>query len=172
MTHPFQFIPNDKYWLVFLPLLVFTLLLTLVLSAIPLKPNIVQFELNAPQVIKSWREIDKMWAAFSLGLDFLYLVVYSTTSSLACIWVANVLEIRELPLTLVGVLLAWTQWLAALLDAVENTALVKILFGDKINILPKIAKWCALSKFGFIFLALFYVGIGGVILIGSSLFKS
>ncbi len=172
MTHPLQFIPNDKYWLVLLPLVVFTLLLTFVLSAIPLKPDIVQFELNAPQVIKSWRETDKMWAAFSLGLDFLYLVVYSTTISLACIGVANLLEIRELPLASVGILLAWTQGLAALLDVVENTALVRILFGDQINVLPQIAKWCAISKFGFIVLGLLYVGTGGVISIGSSLFKS
>lgn len=172
MRHPLQFIPDDKYWLVFIPLLMFTLILTFVLLAIPIKPDVLQFELNASQVIKFWRETDKMWAAFSLGLDFLYMVVYSTTISLACIWVANLPGIRELPLASVGILLAWTQWLAALLDAVENTTLVRILFGDGINVLPQIAKWCAISKFGFIVLGLLYVGIGGVISIGSSLFKS
>jgi|SRR5919199_930174 hypothetical protein len=180
MSHPFQFIPVNKYVQVFIPLLGLTLLLTVVLWAIPLNPGIVQFELNAREVIgfateqsaiASWNETDKSWAAFSLGLDFLYLVVYSTTISLACVWTANVLQTRALPLASVGTWLAWGQWLAALLDVVENLALVSILFGYGTDFSPQISKWCAITKFGLIALGLLYVGLGGVLQLKSSLLK-
>ncbi|MBD1927492.1 hypothetical protein H6F74_14750 [Trichocoleus sp. FACHB-90] len=163
MSHPFQFIPADNYVQVFLPLLALTLLLAAVLSAIPLKPDIVQFELNALKVIKSWKETDKMWAAFSLGLDFLFLVVYSTTIGLACVWLANVLQAYSLPLATVGIWLAWGQWVAALLDMVENIALTIILVGSVRATLPQLAKWSAIFKFGLIILGLLYAAVGGII---------
>jgi hypothetical protein len=170
MSHPFQFIPADKYVQVFLPLLTLTLLLAAVLWAIPLKPDIVQFEFNALKVIKSWIETDKMWAAFSLGLDFLFLVVYSNTISLACIWAANVLQAYSLPLATVGIWLAWGQWVAALLDIVENIALMIILFGSVTSTLAQLAKWCAISKFGLIILGLLYAAVGGIIWVKLSWF--
>jgi hypothetical protein len=170
MSHPFQFIPADNYVQVFLPLLALTLLLADVLWAIPLKPDIVQFEFNALKVIKSWTETDKMWAAFSLGLDFLFLVVYSTTISLACIWAANVLQAYSLPLATVGIWLAWGQWVAALLDIVENIALTIILFSSVRATLPQLAKWCAISKFGLIILGLLYAAVGGIIWVKLSWF--
>lgn len=171
MSHPLQAIPAEYYLYVFLPLLALTLLLAAVLSAIPLKPNIVQFELNAREVIKSWNEVDKSWAAFSLGLDFLYLVVYSTTISIACLWAANVIQESGLQLATVGIWLAWGQWLAALLDVIENIALVRILFGYERNLSPKVAKWCAIPKFAIVILGLLYAAIGGFVQVGAGLFQ-
>lgn len=170
MPHPFQAIPADKYWQVFLPLLILTLILMTVLSAVPLKPDIVHFELNAHEVLTFWDVEDKSWAAFSLGLDFLYLVVYSTTISLACIWVAKVFPVRGLLLASVGIGLAWGQWLAALLDVVENIALISILFDFGMNVSPQVAKWCAIPKFGLITLGLLYVGLGAVVTVMSHWF--
>lgn len=172
MLHPFQSIPDNTLMQVLLPLLALTSLLTLVLLAIPLKPSIVQFEFNAREVIKSWHEVDKRWAAFSLGLDFLYLVVYSTTISLACVLAANVIQAYSLLLATLGIWLAWGQGLAALLDAVENTALVRVLFSDEMNFSPKIAKWCAILKFCLIALGLLYVGMGGVFWIAVNFFQA
>jgi hypothetical protein len=169
MLHPFQAIPADKYVQILVSLFVPTSILTVVLSAIPLKPSVVQFEFNAREVIKSWREVDKQWAAFSLGLDFLYLVVYSTTISLACIWAANVLESHGALLASIGVWLAWGQWLAALLDAVENIALVRVLFNEGTDVSPQIAKWCATAKFTLIALGLLYGVVGLVVQVGSVL---
>ena len=163
MSHPFDTIPADNYVQVFLPLLALTLLLAVVLSAIPLKPDIVQFELNAREVIKLWNEVDKTWAAFSLGLDFLYLIVYSTTIGVACVWTANVLIVHGLPLRTIGIWLAWGQWLAALLDIVEDISLLRILVSSESAFWSQIAKWCAIPKFCLIILGLVYIAVGGVI---------
>jgi len=169
MSHPFQAIPADYYLWFLVPLAVLTVLLMVVFQAIPLEPDIVQFELNAEQVIKFWDEVARIRAAFSLGLDFLFLVIYSNTIALACIGAAKVLQARQLPLVTVGTLLAWGQWLAALLDGVENIALVNILFSSVITPWSQLAKWCAISKFSLVILGLLYVGIGIVVKVGSKL---
>lgn len=124
----------------------------------------MQFELNAEQVIKSWGEAAKIRAAFSLGLDFLFLIVYSTTIGLACVWAAKVVQIRELPLVNVGILLAWGQWLAALLDILENIALVIILFDPVKTNWSQLAKLCAISKFSLVILGMLYVGVSVIVL--------
>jgi hypothetical protein len=157
MSHPFQAIPADKYLWVFVPLAGLTVILIAVFMSIPLEPDIVQFELNAEQVINSWNEAAKIRAAFSLGLDFLFLVIYSNTIALACIWAAKGFQIRQLLLATVGILLAWGQWLAALLDGVENIALVTILFGSITSPWDQLAKWCAIFKFILVILGLIYV---------------
>jgi hypothetical protein len=160
--HPFQVFPFEIYWKVFLAFLTPTLLLTGIFAVIPLQPNMLQFELNAEEVIAQWTPADKIRAGFSLGLDFLYLVVYSTTISLACIWASNLLKSSSLLLASVGIYLAWGQWLAALFDAVENIALVRILLGSPTKTLSKVARTCAITKFTLVLLGLVYAAIGGV----------
>lgn len=174
MTHPFQAIPAGYYGLLFLPLLVLSLLLSAVLSAIPLRPSIVKFELagntlKVQEILRAWDEASQVRAAFSLGLDFLYLVIYSTTVSLACIWATKVFQAHGLPLGSAGILLVWGQWLAALLDAIENVALVTILFGFVRDPWPQVAKWCAIPKFGLVILGLLYAGVGGFVQVGSTM---
>ncbi len=169
MTHPFQSTQPKKYRQVFVPLLGLTVILILIFSAIPLNPGLVQFELNAEQVLKSWDEAAKTRAAFSIGLDFLFLVVYSTTISFACVWATKVFASHKLPLASVGIILAWGQWLAALLDLVENIALVRILFGYEMDFSPQIAKWCAIFKFSLIALGLLYAGVSGIFSFRASL---
>jgi hypothetical protein len=75
-------------------------------------------------MIEAWNETERIDAAFSLGLDFLYLCLYSTTIAFACLWAAGVFRARRGKLAAAGAWLAWWQWLAALLDAAENTALL------------------------------------------------
>jgi len=177
MTHPFEAISAGDYGLLFLPLLALSLLLTAVLAALPLRPSIVKFELagnisKVREILGLWDQASQVRAAFSLGLDFLYLVVYSTTISLACIWAAKVYQAHELPLGPAGILLAWGQWLAALLDAIENVALVTILFGFIRDPWPQIAKWCAISKFGLVILGLLYAGVGSFVQVGSTMLNN
>jgi hypothetical protein len=63
--------------------------LAVVLYFIPLEPGIVVFELDPIKTLSLWDSIEKKWAAFSLGLDFLFLVIYSTLLSLGCVSVAS-----------------------------------------------------------------------------------
>lgn len=134
--------------------------------------GIISYELagNAPEslsILASWDEGARTHAAFSLGLDYLFLVLYSTTIGLACIWAAMVLKANNWRLAMVGIPLAWGLWLAALLDGVENVALVSILFGSDAQYWSLVARWCAVIKFGIIFIGLTYAFLGAAVYLSS-----
>jgi hypothetical protein len=166
LAHPLNAIPAAKRVRVFVPLMIVTLLITFLFRFIgPAQPSIVDFELagsvpQAQSIIDAWNETDRIRAGFSLGFDYLYMPVYSTTIALACILAAGVLQ-RKAWHT-IGLLLAWGLWLAAIFDAIENLALFTELLGNNIAPYPQIAQICALIKFGLILLGLSYV-ITGVI---------
>jgi hypothetical protein len=58
--------------------------------------------------------------------------------------------------------LAWAQFAAALLDVVENYALIRVLLGTEQAIWPVIARWCAMPKFIIVALGLIYVIAGAL----------
>ena len=119
----------------------------------------------AARVITSWDATQQAAATAGVYWDFLWLLCYSTTISLACVWAAGVFS-RSPYLASIGYALAWLLWLAALLDAVENVALLQMLGGATQPPWPALAYWCALAKFDIIFLGLVYVlaGAGGWLL--------
>ena len=183
MQHPFEAISANRRGLYFWPLLFITLSLSVVMSIIgrPLTSSaapsgIVSFELAgditlARQIIQSWDESARLYAAFSLGLDFLYLVLYSTTIGLGCIWVAAVSRARQWPWAGIGSPLAWGLWLAALLDAIENVALTLALLSVPVEPWPQIARGCAIGKFTLIVVGLVYVLFGTITYNIASLFR-
>ena len=87
--------------------------------------------------------------------------VYSTTIALACVWGAAVLSAGRW--RILGLLLAWGLWLAAIFDAIENSALIVMLFGTVANPYPQMAYICAICKFSLIILGLVYILIAGLI---------
>ena len=151
-----------------------TLLLTVVvfwLMAAPLTTDharcgIVSLELaRVPEVaglvIGSWTPDQQAQAVASVRWDFVWLLCYSTTLSLACVWAAGLFN-RSTYLVSIGYALAWLLWLAALLDTVENVALLQMLGGATRPPWPALAYWCALAKFDIIFLGFVFVLTGGV----------
>ena len=164
LTHPLVAIPSDKRARVFVPLLIATLLITFLFRFIgPAQPTIVDFELagsvdKADQIITAWNETDRIRAGFSLGFDYLYMPVYSTTIALACVLATGVL--KRYAWRNLGLLLAWGLWAAALFDAIENLALFTELLGNNVAPWPQIAALCATIKFGLIVLGLLYVIAG------------
>ena len=172
MRHPFQSVPSSKRKILFWFLLASTLLLMFILNVVgaPLMTDaapagIVSYELagnpiNAEQILSSWNQDARLHAAFSLGLDYLFMVVYAAAISLGCVWAAEIIRSRGWPLASLGVYLAWGQWLAAILDAVENLGLTLILFNPVVSPWPEIARWCATLKFALIFLGLVYALYG------------
>ena len=167
LTHPLNAIPSDKRTRVFVPLLIATLLITFAFRFIgPAQPTIVDFELagsvdNAQAIIDAWTDTDRIRAGFSLGFDYLYMPVYSTTIAFACLLAAGVLQRRAWHI--IGLPLAWGLWAAAIFDAIENLALFTVLLGNNVASYPQVAQICAVIKFGLIVLGLLYV-IAGVIL--------
>lgn len=157
------------------PVFLIALVLTIVvawLMAAPLTTDhaafgIVSLELaRSPEVaelvIGSWSPEQQALAAAGVRWDFLWLIAYSTTLSLACVWAADVLGRWEF-LAKIGLFLAWLIWLAALLDAVENVALLQMLGGSSAAFWPALSYWCALIKFDIVILALLYVVTGGLV---------
>ena len=63
-------------------------------------------------------------------------------------------------LAALGATLAWAQFGAAALDAVENYALIRLLLGDRSPRWPPLARWCALPKFAIVAAGLVYVLVG------------
>ena len=175
MSHPFQRLSPASARRAFIPLLVITLVVMAILSlvsaslttqAAPL--GIISYELagsaaKAQSILDSWDSLTQLHAAFALGFDYVFMLAYSITIGLACVMAAGVLRGRGWPLAGIGAGLAWGQWLAAGFDAVENIALTAMLFGVVASPWPQVAYWCAVFKFGLIFLGLVYAFYGGVV---------
>jgi hypothetical protein len=164
MTHPLAAVVPEKRTRVLVSLLIATLVITFLFRFIgPDQPTIVEFELagsvpNAQAILDAWSETDRIRAGFSLGFDYLYMPVYSTTIALACVLAAGVLKSKAW--RSIGMLLAWGLWAAAIFDAIENVALFTVLLGNNVAPYPQLAQICAMVKFGLILAGLLYAGVG------------
>jgi hypothetical protein len=132
--------------------------------------GIVSFELAgelslAQSMVKSWGRTGQVYAGLNLGLDYLFLVAYASAIGLGCVLVVRNLSERVAILSLVGVMLAWGQFGAALLDCIENYALIRILLGTQRDVFPVLARWCALPKFLIVAAGLVYIIIGALMVI-------
>ena len=130
--------------------------------------GIISFELagtsqNALLILESWDGQAREHAAFGLGFDYLFMIAYAMSIGLACVLSAGVLQRRGWPLVGLGLFLAWALWIAALLDAVENIALLSMLFGNISEAWPAIAYWCALLKFSLVFAGMVFAFYGLVV---------
>jgi hypothetical protein len=175
MSHPFESLSKNQrkvlFWLALLGSLL--LMTTLNIIGAPLITEaapygVVSFEFagNAAQaqtIIRSWDQQARLYAAFSLGLDYLFMLAYSSAIGLGCLWAASVLRAKNKRLARLGAPLAWGQWAAVLLDAVENLALTRILLASAAEPWPELARWCATFKFLLVFLGLAYSLYGLVV---------
>jgi hypothetical protein len=120
----------------------------------------VGFELSgtassANDTMRRWGESGRTVAAFNLGFDYLFILGYSNLMVLACLWASQ--KHSRLFLVQLGILVAWLQWLAGILDCIEDGALLKMLFGGASDTAAWIARISALGKFGLLGLALVYL---------------
>jgi hypothetical protein len=161
MSHPLAALSPEQRQRAFWQLLTATLALTILFRFIgPAQPNIVDFELagsvsKTAAIISAWSANEQVHAGFSLGIDYLYMPLYSTTIALACLWAAG--ATRSGAWRSIGTGLAWGLWLAAVFDAIENAALAASLFGTPVEPFPAVAQVCATLKFGLILIGLLYV---------------
>jgi hypothetical protein len=169
MQHPLEFIPQHLHKPLFYVFFFSTLLIFYVFKGLdaPLHTStapsgIVSFELawkagTAQNIIKSWDSDARIFAAFGLGLDYLFMPSYAMALSLGILLTLN----RRIG----GYyrLAAWMGWgalAAALFDAVENYALWKELTGSVSFPYPEIAALCATIKFALLFIGLFTLAAG------------
>lgn len=164
MQHPLEFIPPHRRKLVFYFLFLFTLGLfgilrglDLPLQTSPAPDGMVSFELAYPleqsqAILASWNETARLTAAFGLGLDFVFILAYTSTLSLALLLTNGDSTNWVRPLTS---WMGWAVFLAGVWDVIENLALWQILTGNIDPGLPKIAAICAILKFSLLTAGLF-----------------
>ena len=127
--------------------------------------GIVSFELagdleQGNRILASWQMKGKIRAALSLGLDYLFLIVYALFISLACVLIGRRSAPKYRLWAYWGFILGWGQLLAALLDAIENFALIRVILDSPRDAWPIIARWCAIVKFSIVGAGLAYILIG------------
>jgi len=167
-----HFFYSDRAVPLFWTLVILTLvvILGMQLSGAPLKTEaapggIVSFELvgtfeGSQQIINSWQGSTMLYAGINMGLDFLFITLYSITIAWGCGLISARLPASWSFFKSAGTWLGYGVLLAALLDIIENISLIKILQGSQSHLLPQLANWCATPKFILVFLALLYLLIG------------
>lgn len=188
MKHPLENIPNSSRRTLFWAFLAGTLCLFAVFRVLdaplrtPAAPNgIVSFELagspfQVQAILDSWQELAYLassvegepvpglvrraytFAAFGLGLDYLFMPLYATALGLGILlaagrhggWFATF-----------GTWLGWGAYAAALFDAVENYALARMLLLNQVwSPYPEVAAFSASIKFLLLSLGLTFVLVG------------
>ena len=132
--------------------------------------GIISFEFagtvaKARAMIDAWSAVPNGWqlAALSLGLDYAFMLAYATALALGCLLLADKRRERASAFARWGRRLAAVQFVAASLDAVENVALLRLLWGATAEVWPTLAFGCAALKFALVGLGLLYVGAGLVL---------
>ena len=156
--------------------LVFTLVLFVSISLIDesLKINdaangIVSFELaktlnQSEYIIQSWEAVDVMiFAALSLGIDYLFMVAYGSFFALSVLLLAEKLPSGFLKKT--AIFMAFLILLAALLDGIENFGLIQLLINTPTQSMVSLAFYCASLKFGLLGIGVVYL-LAGITTLG------
>ena len=188
MKHPLENIPvlsrKPLFWAFFSGTLILFAVFR-VLDA-PLRTSaapsgIVSFELagtpfQAQAIIDSWHEAAFLassvagqpvpglvsrayaFAAFGLGIDYLFMPVYATALALGILLAAGR---HKGWFSAFGAWLGWGAFTAALFDAVENYALARMLLMNEVwSPYPELAAFSASVKFVLLLLGLFYALVG------------
>ena len=114
---------------------------SLLLSAVAGQPN--------PDIVN----IPYLFAAFGLGLDYLFMPVYALALAFGTLlasgrhhgWIQSL-----------GAVAGYSAFTAALFDAVENYTLLQVLIGNIQPSYPALAAFCAVLKFGLLLFGLCY----------------
>ena len=166
---PLEFIPASRrlllFWLFFALALIFFAVFAVFDRPLHTfaSSGTVDYELagsveKANAMRNSWDETARLYAAFGLGFDFLFMPVYATALSLAVLLASD--RRRERIWPLLGKGLGWGAYLAVGFDVVENIALFQILINGASMPLPQVAAICAAIKFAFLILGITYALFG------------
>ncbi len=128
--------------------------------------GIVSFELaghldRARAILTAWNPRAKIFAGISLGLDYLFMLLYG----LVLWWIIRALALRFPKGSVfyaVGLFFAAIIWLAVAADALENYALIRLLTGGLEVSWARLAGFSAQLKFAIVGLGLLYVLVAGM----------
>jgi len=156
MKHPLENFPQQLQKRAFLFFLFLTLLIFAVfggldapLQTAPAPNGIVSFELAwtaraAQSILDSWNAQARLFAAFGLGFDYLFMPIYALTLSFGLLLAGRGVSPRWRNL---AAWLGWGAFVAAFCDALENAALWKMLGAGAVAPFPFFAALFASIKF-------------------------
>ncbi len=136
MRHPFENVRPERRAVAMIPVVVVTLALmvALIVAGAPLNTEttplgMIDLELCwdaacAQRVLAAWGDHGLIVAAFTLGLDYAFLIAYGNAAAMAAIFAAPSSWMPAARLA------AWAAWSSMALDAIENTALWWVIDGD------------------------------------------
>ena len=165
---------RDSYSVWLLVLLTLAVMLAMRTLDAPLRTGaapqgIVSFELagrldKIRAVLDSWTPRARIFAGISLGLDYLFMLLYG----LLLWWIVRLLALR-FPKGSVfyagGLLLSAIIWVAVGADALENYGLIRLLTGGLQASWAHIARFSAQLKFAIVGLGLLYALVAGLLLL-------
>ena len=130
--------------------------------------GIISFELAKEsnvvlEIIKSWNTTAKFAAGLSIGIDFLFLIVYAMFLTLLFLRVNK--KLLEKTKRNFNWFILFLPAAAAIFDILENIAMINLLLGDIQSKWSLMAYYAAIIKFGLLFIAIAYIIVGGVILV-------
>lgn len=114
---------------------------------------------RAQHMLSVWGAEGTRAAVLQTLIDYAFLLTYSNAIALGILLIVGRLDSRRSVVRL-GRVLAWGQWAAALLDALENSALLLILTGWPVSPWPQIAAGCAGLKFLLVFAGILFILVG------------
>lgn len=121
---------------------------------------------RAAEILSAWEAAGEIGrAGLTLGIDFLFPILYAAAIAAGCIAAAGSLRRRgRQRLASLGPLMAWTAFAAAGFDYVENIALAAILLAspDPSTPWPQLAFGAAAAKFALLVPAVIYALAGGL----------
>jgi len=107
-----------------------------------------------------YKAVPIIYAAFGLGIDYLFMPIYALALGFGTLLAA---QKHGRWIKTLGALAGYGAFAAALFDAVENYALLKILLGAYESSYPALAAFCASLKFGLLMLGLSFCLIGWIL---------
>ena len=154
MRSPLAFLPSPHRKRLFLTLLAGTLILAAVFQVInaplqtaPAPAGILSLQVawtpeKAQTILDSWNASARLYAAFGLGIDYLFMALYGLTLALAALlaagrhpgWFAR--------------LAPWAGWgalLAAVCDGTENAGQFLQLFSGRVQLAPLVGSLASLK---------------------------
>lgn len=97
--------------------------------------------------LEAWGEIGRRAAGISLGLDFLYLIIYSTILFIFLQITSEKVSPINHKLAKAITYISYATPLTGIFDAIENIGLISLLLGSQNEIWPAIAYYFASAKF-------------------------
>lgn len=99
-------------------------------------------------IAAKWGSDGRIRAAFSLGLDGLFIVIYVSLLVLGCRMAADGFSAGgHTALATLAVLLGWAAVAAGVLDVIENCGVLAMIDGRGDALLARYTIWCARAKF-------------------------